>query len=329
MPRHVIMTADITVERSRIHVEVTDAEERDGPVPTCHTEIPGCRAEVLAAIGRRKDGSYKGVRFRPGVGSADFIEATTTVLWCKWNRMANFFTANYGDPREYGRAFIGPVRTGGAGDTQWRIDTAAGTASSPNLIAEAVREFVELGFAEPALDHQGRTFAIEGYGTPILAGDLAKYQGTINETIAEEWGAYDASLRPTFSYEIVPIDLPIGDTLVGSPCRLIVTANTSKASVGAVEFILPVERRFEGRAVAVVDIEATRDREGMINGFVGREVKLIAGRSGQMPMIFNLSPYGGISEHGLNVPLNHSTAPYVLNTKSRAACRAAGIWPIK
>lgn len=118
MPKHVFLTADIEIEQSRISVEVSDAEERDGPVPASHEEIPGCRAEILAAIGRREDGSYRDVRFRPGVGSADFTEEITSVLWCGWGRMANFFAANYGSPEQYGRAFIGPVRTGGAGDTQ-------------------------------------------------------------------------------------------------------------------------------------------------------------------------------------------------------------------
>lgn len=327
MPRHVIQTADIEIERSRICVEVTDTEERDGPVPASHMEIPGCRAEVLAAIGQRKDGSYKGVRFRPGVGSADFTDEVTSVLWCEWGRMANFFAANYGKPEEYGLAFIGPVRTGGAGDTQWRIDTAAGTAASADLIREAVREFVELGIAEPQLNDQGRSVGLAGYGSPRFAGSLTPYQGTIDEVLAEEWGAMDASLNPSFEYEIVPIELPIRDTLVGSNIPLIVTANRGRKSVGALEFVLTVQRRFAGRQVAVVDIEATRDKEGKINGFLNREVNVITTRPGRAPLILGLSPFGGISEHGLNLPLDRGTVSYALNTKSRAAVGAAGIWP--
>lgn len=185
---------------------------------------------------------------------------------------------------------------------------------------------MELGIAEPRLDEQGRSVGLAGYGIPRFVYDLIPYQGTIDEVLEEEWGAMDPSLKPTFDYEIVPVVLPIRDTLVGATLPLIVTANRGLQSVGALEFVLPVERRFAGRQVAVVDIEATRNRDGEITGFLNREVKVITNKGYIAPMIFGLSPFGGVSEHGLNLPLNEETAPWVLNTKSWAAVNAASIW---
>jgi len=327
MPRHVFLTADVEIAGGIVTLKVTDAEERDGAVPGSHEEIPGCNPAVLAAIGQRRSGSYKGVRFRPGVGSADFIaaEEIPLVLWTDWGRMAGFFRENFGDPQDYSHGFLGPVRTGGAGDTQWKIDTAAGTAASADLVLEAVKEFVELGVAEPLCDEAGKSVGLRGYGSPQFTGALAPWQGTIDATLAEEWRAMNATLRPTFEYKILPIRLPICDKLVGSDLPLIITANTGTKSVGALEFILTVERRFDGQSVAIVDIEATR-KDGVITGFLNREVKLVTRKGGQPPMIFGLNPYGGISEQGLNFPLTRSVAPNVINTKSKAALHAAGIW---